>query len=278
VNRRGPAPVPAPSLESRPQSLNEVVYAELRRQILWGEIVAGSTLSVRRLSEQFRVSPMPVRDAIRRLEAEELVEVTPRSSTRVSLVSPEAVREIAEVRSRLEALAARLAVPNLRAADIRRLRELLRTMQGAATRNDPEAWHQANAEFHRVVIHQSGNRLLIRMTDGLWDRSIRHFSARVLSQAHFRRLRHREHQRIVQAIVNRDADEVERVWRDHVYQSGLETVDYLRSVAMNATSLAPRRPVPHGPAPEPLGVSRLKPPLVTGRRQVPRKEGLSPGS
>jgi DNA-binding GntR family transcriptional regulator len=278
VNRRGPAPVPAPSLESRPQSLNEVVYAELRRQILWGEIVAGSTLSVRRLSEQFRVSPMPVRDAIRRLEAEELVEVTPRSSTRVSLVSPEAVREIAEVRSRLEALAARLAVPNLRAADIRRLRELLRAMQGAATGNDPEAWHQANAEFHRVVIYQSGNRLLIRMTDGLWDRSIRHFSARVLSQAHFRRLRHREHQRIVQAIVNRDADEVERVWRDHVYQSGLETVDYLRSVAMNATSLAPRRPVPRGPAPGPRGVSRLKPPPVTGPRQVPRKEGLSPGS
>jgi DNA-binding GntR family transcriptional regulator len=265
-------------LGSRPQSLNEVVYAELRRQILWGEIVAGSTLSVRRLSEQFRVSPMPVRDAIRRLEAEELVEVTPRSSTRVSLVSPEAVREIAEVRSRLEALAARLAVPSLRAADIRRLRELLRTMQGAATRNDPEAWHQANAEFHRVVIHQSGNRLLIRMTGGLWDRSIRHFSARVLSQAHFRRLRHREHQRIVQAIVNRDADEVEHVWRDHVYQSGLETVDYLRSVAMNATSLAPRRSVPHGPAPGRLGVTPLKPPSLTGRRQVPRKEGPSPGS
>ena len=278
MNRRAPAPVLAPSLESRPQSLNEVVYAELRRQILWGEIVAGSTLSVRRLSEQFRVSPMPVRDAIRRLEAEELVEVTPRSSTRVSLVSPEAVREIAEVRSRLEALAARLAVPNLRAADIRRLRELLRTMQGAATRNDPEAWHQANAEFHRVVIHQSGNRLLIRMTDGLWDRSIRHFSARVLSQAHFRRLRHREHQRIVQAIVNRDADEVERVWRDHVYQSGLETVDYLRSVAMNATSLAPRRPVPHGPVPRRLGVTPLKPPSLTRGRQVSRKEGLSPGS
>src|SRR5262245_54323834 len=238
---RVPAPIPGPSLESRPQSLNEVVYAELRRQILWGEIVAGSTLSVRRLSEQFRVSPMPVRDAIRRLEAEELVEVTPRSSTRVSLVSPEAVREIAEVRSRLEALAARLAVPNLRSAEIARLRELLRAMQGAAIRNDPEAWHQANAEFHRVVIHQSGNRLLTRMTDGLWDRSIRHFSARVLSQAQFRRLRHQEHQRILQAIVNRDPDEVEQVWRDHVYRSGLETVDYLRSVAMSAAAVAPRR-------------------------------------
>ena len=237
------------SLPGRPPSLNELVYAELRRQILWGEIVAGSTLSVRRLSEQFRVSPMPVRDAIRRLEAEELVEVTPRSSTRVSLVSPEAVREIAEVRSRLEGLAARLAVPNLTSADVKRLRELLRTMQGAAVRNDPEAWHQGNAEFHRVVIHRSGNRLLTRMTDGLWDRSIRHFSARVLSQAQFRRLRHQEHQRIVQAIVSRDPNEVEHVWRDHVYRSGLETVDYLRSLTMGAAAVAPRR----------LAVTPLKP-------------------
>jgi DNA-binding GntR family transcriptional regulator len=249
LKTRAAASVPASPLPGRPQSLNEVVYAELRRRILWGEIVAGSTLSVRRLSEQFQVSPMPVRDAIRRLEAEELVEVTPRSSTRVSLVSPDAVREIAEVRSRLEALAARLAVPNLTSADVKRLRELLRTMQGAAARNDPEAWHQANAEFHRVVIHRSGNRLLTRMTDGLWDRSIRHFSARVLSQAQFRRLRHQEHQRIVQAIVSRDPDEVEQVWRDHVYRSGLETVDYLRSVAMAAGA------VPSGRS----AVTQLKP-------------------
>jgi hypothetical protein len=79
------------------------------------------------------------------------------------------------------------------------------------------------------------------MTDGLWDRSIRHFSARVLSQAHFRRLRHREHQRILHAIVNRDPDEVEQIWRDHVYQSGLETVDYLRSLALSTAPAAPRR-------------------------------------
>jgi DNA-binding FadR family transcriptional regulator len=125
----------------------------------------------------------------------------------------------------------------------------LREAHAAPTRNDPEAWHQANAEFHRVVIHRSGNRLLTRMTDGLWDRSIRHFSARVLSQAQFRRLRHQEHQRIVEAIVNRDPDEVEQVWRDHVYRSGLETVDYLRSLAMGAAAVVPRR----------LAVTPLKP-------------------
>jgi DNA-binding GntR family transcriptional regulator len=261
VKDRAAPPLSSPpaSLPSRPPSLNELVYAELRRQILWGEITPGSILSVRRLSEQFQVSPMPVRDAIRRLESEELVEVTPRSSTRVSLVSPEAVREIAEVRSRLEALAARLAVPNLTSADVKRLRELLRAMHEAAIRNDPEAWHQGNAEFHRVVIHRSGNRLLTRMTDGLWDRSIRHFSARVLSQAHFRRLRHKEHQRILHAIVNRDPDEVERVWRDHVYQSGLETVDYLRSVALGVVPFTARRPGPRATATERSAVTALTP-------------------
>jgi DNA-binding FadR family transcriptional regulator len=132
-------------------------------------------------------------------------------------------------------------------------------MHGAATRNDPEAWHQGNAEFHRVVIHRSGNRLLTRMTDGLWDRSIRHFSARVLSQAHFRRLRHKEHQRILQAIVNRDPDAVEQAWRDHVYQSGLETVDYLRSLAVSPLPFAARRPVPRGAATRRSGVTALRP-------------------
>jgi hypothetical protein len=102
------------------------------------------------------------------------------------------------------------------------------------------------------------------MTDGLWDRSIRHFSARVLSQAHFRRLRHKEHQRIVQAIVNRDPDEVEQVWRDHVYQSGLETVDYLRSLAMSAAPQAARRGVVHD--------GRT---AVLARRSAPRSPGPS---
>jgi hypothetical protein len=115
------------------------------------------------------------------------------------------------------------------------------------------------------------------MTDGLWDRSIRHFSARVLSQAQFRRLRHQEHQRILQAIVNRDPDEVEQVWRDHVYRSGLETVDYLRSVAIGSVGLAPRRPDPDGPASRRLAIT----PLTPARRlatpldasTVPRRSG-----
>ena len=108
------------------------------------------------------------------------------------------------------------------------------------------------------------------MTDGLWDRSIRHFSARVLSQAHFRRLRHKEHQRIVQAIVNRDPDEVEQVWRDHVYQSGLETVDYLRSLAMRPAPQASRRGLVQDPR-TPVPARRS-----TQRRSITSRPAVTP--
>jgi DNA-binding GntR family transcriptional regulator len=263
----GPPALPGPRA-----SLNELVYAELRRQILWGEITAGEVLSVRRLSARFQVSPMPVRDAIRRLAVEELVEVTPRSATRVSPISPETVREIAEVRSGLEALGARLALPQLTGADVARLRELLRAMQAAATRNEPEAWHDANAEFHRVVIHRSGNRLLTRMTEGLWDRSIRHFSGRVLSQASFRRRREREHQAILQAIVRRDAEALEQAWRQHVYQSGLETVEYLRALAVAPPPFPAARPP--APGERAAGPALGRPP---GAASAPAVTRLRPG-
>ena len=84
------------SLGRHYKSLGELVYQRLRNEILWGNMQPGSILSLRRLSEQFGVSPMPVRDAVRRLATEGLVEVSPRSSTRVARVSPEGVKEVFE--------------------------------------------------------------------------------------------------------------------------------------------------------------------------------------
>jgi DNA-binding GntR family transcriptional regulator len=127
-------------------------------------------------------------------------------------------------------------------------------MRRAGARNDPEAWYQANAEFHRVVIYRSGNRLLTRITEDLWDRSLRHFSGPVLYLAPYRKRRDREHQQIIQAIVRRDPDVLEHLWREHVYLSGLETFEYLRSHA--ASPLGVRSPV------------RVRPPRSRGTRPL----------
>ncbi len=218
------------------KSLSELAYQRLRNHILWGTIRPGSTLSIRKLSEQFGVSPMPVRDAVRRLATEELVEVFPRSSTRVARVSLERVKEIFEVRSRLEALAARLAAPHLTPVELAHLEKLPKKLDRAAAANRAEDWHRLNEELHLLIFRKCGNSLLRRMAQDLWERNFRHFTGRAATQAKFRLRRSKEHWRIVDALMRRDPDEVEAAWRDHVWQSGIETVEYLRTFILKAVT------------------------------------------
>jgi len=219
------------SLGRHYKSLGELVYQRLRHEILWGTMKPGSILSLRTLSEQFGVSPMPVRDAVRRLATEGLVEVSPRSSTRVARISPEGVKEVFEVRSRLEALAARLATRHLTSADISHLKQLSNKLDQAAPTNSAEEWHRLNQELHLLIFRKCGNSLLQRMTQDLWEQNFRLFTSRVATQVRFRLRRSKEHRRIVNAIMRCDPDEVEAAWRDHVWQSGIETEKYLRSLA-----------------------------------------------
>lgn len=235
--------LPDNSLGRQYKSLGELVYRRLREDILWGTIAPGSILSVRKLSERLGVSPMPVRDALRRLTTDELVDVAPRSSTRVTQISPERVQEINEVRSRLEALAARLALPHLTAKDLAYLKKLLEKLDRAAAANGAGEWHRLNQELHLLIFSKCGNSLLRRMTQDLWDRNLRHFTGRVSTQAKFRRRRSKEHRRIVTALLRRDPDEVEAAWRDHVWRSGVETVEYLQTLAPEAAAtLGPKHP------------------------------------
>ena len=219
-----PAPKPLnSSLGRQYKSLNELVYQQLRDQILWGKIPPGSILSVRKLSERLAVSPMPVRDALRRLATDELVEVSPRSSTRVTHISPEGVQEMAEIRSCVEALAARLAVSHLTPADIERLKRLpAETGFGRRSRIAPRSGISWNQEFHLLIFRKCGNSLLRRMAQDLWEQNLRHFTGRAVTQAGFRQRRSKEHRRILRAILRRDPEATEAAWRDHVHQSEME--------------------------------------------------------
>lgn len=223
------------SLGRQYKSLNELVYRRLRDQILWGAIPSGTALSVRKLSERLGVSPMPVRDALRRLAADELVDVTPRSSTRVTQISPERVQEMAEIRSCLEALAARLAVSHLTRADIQRLKRMLEKLEWAASRDRPEEWHHWNQEVHLLIFRKCGNSLLQRMAQDLWERNFQLFTGRAVTQAGFRQRRSPEHRRIFRAILRRDPDATEAAWRNHVRQAEMEAVEYLRSLTPKAS-------------------------------------------
>ncbi len=224
------------SLGRQYKSLSELVYHRLRDQILWGVIPPGSILSVRKLSERLGVSPMPVRDALRRLATDELVDVAPRSSTRVMQISLERVQEMFEVRSCLEALAARLAVAHLTSADIEGLKRFQKRLDVAASQDRPEEWHHWNQEVHLLIFRKCGNSLLQRMAQDLWERNFRHFTGRAVTQAGFRQRRSTEHRRIFRAMLRRDPDATEAAWRNHVRQAEVEAVEYLRSLTFKASA------------------------------------------
>ena len=222
-------------------SLSELVYERLRREILWGVIPPGCVLTVRGLAQRLSVSPMPVRDALQRLASEELVEIRPRSSTRVAQISPETIQELYLLRRHLEPLAARLAFPHLTRVDIRRLKGLLQKLEVAARKDDPEEWHRWNQEFHFLIFRRSGNLQLERVAQSLWDRQFLHFAARAVTQAKFRDRRAIEHRRIVQAIAKGDADATEAAWRDHLVQSEAEAVEHLRQLRPDFVARPERR-------------------------------------
>lgn len=223
------------------KSLSELVYARVRHEILWGVISSGSVLTVRGIAERLAVSPMPVRDALQRLASEELVEIHPRSATRVAQISPETIQELYLLRRHLEPLAARLAVPHLTPADILRLKALLLKLELAARKDDPAEWHRWNQEFHFLIFRRSGNLQLERVAQSLWDRQFLHFAARAVTQPRFRDRRAIEHRAIVQAIEKGDADATKKAWRDHLVQSEKEAVEHLRQLVPGMAAGPERR-------------------------------------
>ncbi len=211
-------------------SLSGAVYEQLRDKIVWGAIPPGSVLSLRKLADELSVSLMPVRDALHRLASDELVEVRPRAATRVVPISIERVIEMFEVRTRLESLAGRLATAHLSVPDLRRLKRYQQKLERAGARGHAEGWHKWNQEFHSLIFRRCGNTLLQRMTQNLWDRNVRLFTPRVVTQASFRNRRSAEHRQIIAAFERRNPDAVEAAYHHHMVRSGAETIAFLRTL------------------------------------------------
>jgi DNA-binding GntR family transcriptional regulator len=218
------------AIDTRHKSLSITVYEQLRDKIVWGAIPPGSVLSLRQLADELSVGLMPVRDALHRLASDELVELRPRTATRVVPISIERITEMFEVRTRLETLAGRLATLHLSVSDLNRLRRCQDNMERAGTRGHAAGWHKWNQEFHSLIFRKCGNSLLQRMTQNLWDRNVRLFTPRVVTQAAFRNRRSAEHRQIIAAFERRDPDAVEAAYHRHMMHSGSETIAFLRSL------------------------------------------------
>ncbi|WP_256021121.1 GntR family transcriptional regulator [Roseomonas sp. GC11] len=225
------APPALPPLPEDARPLAERVHVVLREAIATGLLPPGYRLSERGLAGALGVSAQPVREAMRRLEAEGLVETRPRSGSAVTPQPRARLAEMGRIRAALEGVAAGFAARHATPEDLRVLRERLAAMRAATEAGDAAALRLANEAFHTALLAISDNDVLARGLQAL--RAYDHIGrARVLAADDGQpRLALAEHAAILDAVAAGDEVVAEERMRAHA----------LRSLAVAFPEAAPAR-------------------------------------
>lgn len=141
-------------------SLREKVFAQIEEDIISGKYAEGQKLTESMLSKELEVSRTPVREAIRQLELEGLVEAIPNKAIIVTGVTTQDIEDIYEIRISIEGLAARRAAKNITEEDLEKLREIKDLQEFYTERKDMKNLVKIDGEFHETIFKASGSRTL----------------------------------------------------------------------------------------------------------------------
>jgi DNA-binding GntR family transcriptional regulator len=208
------------SLVPRPTyTKSAYAYEELRRRILSGELVQGQPISQEHLAAELGVSTTPLREALRRLDAEGLVTLDAHRDAKVSSLNADEARSLFEVREQLDPLATMLAAARRTAADMAAIKAALHDLEPLrSARSDVQAL-LVHREFHRSVYTASHNPLLMSLLEGLWDKADRYrlvgLTSKADSDEDSERVRE-EHVAIADAVIAGDGKAAERLMKKHV--------------------------------------------------------------
>lgn len=202
-------------LNSRPESLSQMVYAAIRQAIVDKTLPPGGVVSEVGLARSLKVSKTPVREAVLRLREHHLLEQDENRSLRVVAPSAARINNAYEVRAALEAHAATLAALRASAEQIENMAELAKKTVDTCEDNNTFDFRRWDVDLHQLIATASGNDQLaemaissIQLTDVLRTRDVPATAASIKC-AH-------EHVALVDAIRNRDADQARRIATSHI--------------------------------------------------------------
>ena len=195
--------------------LHGELLKELRDMIVEGELAAGSRVPERVLCERFGVSRTPLREALKVLAAEGLIELLPNRGARIAHLTPEDIAQTLKVIGTLEALAGETACERLSDSEIAEIRALHLEMLAHHARRDRPAYFKANQAIHQAIVAASGNAVLAQTYAGLSGRIRR---ARYAANLDPRRWDEAvaEHELILQALTARDGTRLAKLLRTHL--------------------------------------------------------------
>lgn len=149
------------------QPLRDVIFETLRKAIVSGDIKPGERLMEVSLANQMGVSRTPVREAIRRLEAEGLITMTPRKGTHVAELSVKDIMDVLEVRTVLDKLATDLAAKRMQPSQLKALENVHKQYIACVEKNNIEGAIKKDIEFHDLIYAASGNPRLVAVAGSL---------------------------------------------------------------------------------------------------------------
>lgn len=190
-------------IEKRFRSLRRLLTEELREAVVAGKFAPGERLSEEKLASSLKVGRVPLREALRRLEAEGYITFLSNNEIAVSKPTIEDVQDYYSIASVLEGLAARLAVERGQPEEISRLRELHQLLRETYKEKEPERYFEANSSFHRFIAEIARNERLLRLIDQM-RREIQ--KTRILALHLPQRLDYsmQEHDQILDAFLKRN--------------------------------------------------------------------------
>jgi len=201
--------------ENLVNSLRGRVFNQLRNQILTGVYKPGESLIELRLSEELGVSRTPIREAIRQLELEGLVQAIPNKGAVVKGVTEQDVEDIFTIRTRIEGLAARWAAEKITEEEIKELKETLEFEEFYTMKNDAEHLMKFDSKFHEIIFRASKSSPLMHMLS-----TFHHYIQNARNNSFDTPGRpvkaFEEHKAIFEAISNKNADVAEELTVAHI--------------------------------------------------------------
>ena len=208
------------------QSLTKTALAlrELRIAIRSGKIPQGEQLTVGELAEQLGMSPTPVREAMRTLQAEGLITQTPHHTLAVITLSEKDVQDIYVVRLLVEPLATQLATPHLTEADFAQLHQLNVDMHEADLNHRMDRRYELNHDWHFTLYACAQNRVLLNTITALWQRFLWRTSWAMPDHAD---VSYAHHLALLDALRARDADRAGQLMTAHIINGQRHALCYL---------------------------------------------------
>lgn len=189
----------------RPPTTQEFALDQLRRLIVAGEIAPGRPIRQDAIAQQLGVSRVPLREALKTLEAEGQVVYRPHRGYAVAELALSDLEEVYRLRELLEGEAVRTACPHYSDDELARLEDLRRDVDEAAEQDDLVGMIAANRRFHFALLEPCGMPRLLRMVRTLWDSTDAYRAVYYNAEDNRARVR-REHEQIVRAASDHDVE------------------------------------------------------------------------